>query len=100
MPDEVVELLDAMQRGDLTLAEVAQRFKERRWPRRRRPAAETYEQLAELDIQDPEPYLPGSFDDVAAAYHQKQISRDQFRVLSEAVAESQRAEDARDVDPG
>jgi hypothetical protein len=98
MPDEVLDLLDALQRGDLTLTEVAQRFRERRWPRRRRPSAATYEQLAERDIQDPEPYLPGSFDDVAAAYHRKQISREQFRVLSEAVAESQRAEDVEDLD--
>jgi hypothetical protein len=47
---------------------------------------------AELD--DPEIYVPGSFDDVIAAYGQRKITIDQLQVLSEAVAEAQRAEDA------
>jgi len=50
--------------------------------------------MAAAELQDPDPYIPNSFDDVAAAFHQKKITRDQFRALSEAVAYAQRAEDA------
>jgi len=93
MTDEVSELLDALHSGSMSLDEVAQRFKERRWLRRRSSTPATYVELAAAEIRDPEPYLPGSFDDVIAAYDQRKISREQLRVLSEAVAEAQRAED-------
>ena len=93
MTDEVAELLDALEEGRLTLDEVAQRFRVRKWPRRQHQAPATYLEMAAAELQDPDPHIPGSYDDVAAAYHQKRISRDQFRVLSEAVAEAQRAED-------
>ena len=96
MTNEVIELLDALQSGSMSLDEVAQRFKDRRWPRRRYNPPATYLEMAAAEIQDPEPYLPGSFDDVIAAYDQQKISREQLRVLSEAVAEAQRAEDAAD----
>ena len=45
--------------------------------------------------QDPEPYVPGSFDDITDAYDRGDLSRDEYRVLSEAVAESKRDEDRR-----
>ena len=94
MTNEVSELLDALHKGTMSLDEVVRRFKNRRWPRRRSPTPATYMEMAAAELQDPEPYLPGSFDDVIAAYDQQKISRDQLRVLSEAVAEAQRAEDA------
>jgi|ERR1022692_1160509 hypothetical protein len=94
MTSEVSELLDALHNGAMSLDEVAQRFRNRRWPRRRSPTPATYLEMAAEELQDPEPYLPGSFDDVIAAYDQGKISRDQLRVLSDAVAEAQRAEDA------
>jgi len=94
MSSEVSELLDALHSGTMSLDEVAQRFKSRRWPRRRPHAPATYLEMAAEELQDPEPYLPGSFDDVIAAYDQGKISRDQLRVLSDAAAEAQRAEDA------
>ena len=94
MTNEVIELLDALHSGSVSLDEVAQRFRDRRWPRRRSSRPATYLELAAADIRDPEPYLPGSFDDVIAAYDQHKISREQLRVLSEAVAEAQRVEDA------
>jgi hypothetical protein len=37
--------------------------------------------------------VPGSFDDVLAAYDRGDLSRTQYRVLAEAAAESLRAED-------
>lgn len=96
MTNDVAELLDALRDGRVTVDEVAQQFRTRRWPRRRRAEPTTFMELAARELEDPDPYIPGSFDDVAAAYHQKKITRDQFRILSEAVAEAQRAEDAAD----
>jgi hypothetical protein len=96
MTNEVVDLLEALHDGTLTLEDVAQRFRERRWPRRRPREHNSYTEMAAAELSDPEPYLPGSYDDVAAAYHAKKISRDQFRILSDAVAEAQHAEDASD----
>jgi hypothetical protein len=94
MSSEVSDLLDALHSGTISLDEVAQRFQNRRWPRRKSHAPATYLEMAAEELQDPEPYLPGSFDDVIAAYDQGKISRDQLRVLSDAVADAQRAEDA------
>jgi hypothetical protein len=44
---------------------------------------------------DPDPLVPGSFDEVAAAYHRGEISIDDYRTLAEAAADSMRAEDLR-----
>jgi len=94
MTNEVTELLDALHDGSVSLEEVAQRFRERRWPRRRPQEHGSYPEMAAAELSDPEPYIPNSYDDVAAAYHAKKISQDQFRVLSKAVADAQSAEDA------
>ena len=53
-------------------------------------------ELAAAELEDPEPYIPGSYDDVAAAYHGGRLTDEQYAVLSEAIAEAQRAEDAGD----
>ena len=94
MANEVMELLNALREGTVTVDEVAQQFRTRKWPRRRRTPPTTYAELATAELEDPDPYIPGSYDDVAAAFHQKKITREQFRILSDAVAEAQRAEDA------
>jgi hypothetical protein len=94
MTNEVVDLLGALQDGTLTTEEVAARFRIRKWPRRPVAHYENYLDRAAAEQQDPDIYLPGSFDDVIAAYDQQKISREQLRVLSEAIAEAQRAEDA------
>ena len=94
MTNEVSELLEALSDGTLTLDEVAQRFRSRTWPRRSTQDPASYLEMAAAELRDPDPYIPGSFDDVAAAYHQKKISREQFRVLSEAAADAERAEEA------
>ena len=95
MSNEVADLIQALHSGSMSLEEVAQRFRERSWPRRRAQEPQTYLELATAAQQDPEPYVPGSFDDVVAAYDRGQISDDEYEVLSEAVAESKRAEDRR-----
>ena len=93
MNNDVTELLNALQSGDMTLDEVALKFRHRRWPRRRLTHDESRSDIGARELEDPDPYVPGSYDDVAAAYNQNRITSDQFRALSEAIAESQRAED-------
>lgn len=95
MSSEVSDMLEALRDGTLSLDQVAQNFREREWPRRRRPPAASYLEMADRAQEDPSPYVPGSFDDVAAAFHRGDLSGDEYRVLSEAVAESKRAEDQR-----
>jgi hypothetical protein len=93
MTSEIDELIESLRNGTLSLDEVAQRFRERSWPRRRTPAPESYLELATAAQQDPDLYVAGSFDDVAAAHQDGRITDAEYAVLSEAVAESKRAED-------
>jgi hypothetical protein len=95
MTSEVSDLIKELLAGTKSLDEVAQRFRERKWPRRKRPAPATYLEMAARTMEDPEPYVPGSFDDVSAAFHRGDLTRDEYRVLSDAVAESKREEDRR-----
>jgi hypothetical protein len=44
--------------------------------------------------------VPDSFDDVLAAYDLGRVTDEEYAVLSEAVAESKRAEDHRKADEG
>jgi hypothetical protein len=97
MTSEVSDLIKALRDGTMTLDQVAQRFRDRQWPRRKRPPPASYLEMAARAQEDPEPYLPGSFDDVVDAYDRGDLSRAEYRVLSEAVAESKRAEDEREA---
>ena len=92
---EVTELMAALRNGSLSLDEVAQQFRERTWPRTRKPIPASYTEMAAAAQDDPEPYVPGSFDELAAAYRRGDLTRPQYRALAEAVAESLRAEDER-----
>jgi hypothetical protein len=95
MSSEVTELLTALQDGTMSLQQVAQRFRERSWPRSRRVEPRTYLELAEAAQNDPEPLVPGSFDEVAAAYYRGDLTRPDYRILAEAAAASMREEDMR-----
>lgn len=90
---EVTDLLAALRDGSMSLDEVAQRFRERSWPRRHTLPAATYLELAARAQEDPEPDVPGSFDEVTAALYRGEITNDAYDVLAEAMAESKRAED-------
>jgi hypothetical protein len=84
---EVTELIADLRAGRLSLDQVAQRFRDRRWPEA------SYEDAPDLDLasralDDPEPYVPGSFDDVSAALHRQELTLDQYEVLARAAAES------------
>jgi len=93
MTSEVTELIVALRDGTMTLEQVAQQFRERSWPKTRAPQPTTFLDLAVAAERDPNPDIPGSFDEVTAAYDRGQLSRQQYRVLAEAAAESLRAED-------
>ena len=88
MTSEVTELISSLRDGSMNLEEVASRFRARSWPRRHRPDPATYLEMAAAAQQDPEPHVPGSFDDVTAAYHRGDLSDDEYEVLAHAMAES------------
>jgi hypothetical protein len=90
---EVTELIKALRRGDASLEEVALRFRERSWPRRIRPKPGSHAEMAAAAERDPEPDLPGSFDEVYAAYHGRELSREEFQVLKAAALEAMSADD-------
>jgi hypothetical protein len=95
MSTEVTDLITALRDGSMTLDQVAQRFRERSWPRRKTVPPVTYLERAAAAQQDSESYVPNSFDDVVAAYDLGRVTDEEYTVLSEAVAESKRAEDRR-----
>jgi hypothetical protein len=92
MSGEVSELLEALRRGNIDLDEVARRFRQRAWTWRRPSRPATYLEMAAAELLDPDLSLPGSFDDVVAAYDAGTITRDQFRALAQAVAQAPRAD--------
>lgn len=93
MTSEVIDMLAALRDGATSLNEVAERFRNRKWPRRETVRPSTYLEAAARAQEDPDPYIPGSFDDVAGAYHRGELSDEQYEVLAQAMAESMRAED-------
>jgi hypothetical protein len=95
MTSEVAELIGALQNGTMSLEEVAQRFRDRTWPRTRNPKPQTYLERAAAAEADPDPLVPGSFDEVAAAYHRGDLSLDAYRTLADAAADSIREEQTR-----
>jgi hypothetical protein len=88
MSNEVADLLTALHEGSLSLDEVAGRFRARLWPGRPAAHAQSHLDLAAADLHDPEPYIPGSYDDVVSAYDQGRLTDAQYAVLADAIAES------------
>ena len=100
---EVEDLLRALCDGSMSLDEVAERFRARSWLRRRSAPTSTYAEIATAELADPAAYVPGSFDDVSAAYHRGELTDEQYDVLANAMAASIAAEDAANEtrsDPG
>ena len=83
---EVAELIAAIRSGSLTVEEVAQRFRRRTWAIARRPVPRSYAEMAAQ--QDVDADVPGSFDEVVAAYDRGELNREQFRTLAHAVADA------------
>jgi hypothetical protein len=90
---EVTELMDRYKAGEVTLAELVQNFRTRRWPRTEPPKPMTYQELAARTEQDPETDVPDSFDDVEAAFFRHDLSVEEYNTLRAAMVEALRAED-------
>jgi hypothetical protein len=91
---EVTDLIDSYKAGEMTLDELARRFRARHWPRTpapRRPS--TYLEMAALAQEDPGSVVPGSFDDVEVAFIRHELSVDEYKVLRAAMSESLQAEE-------
>jgi len=89
MTNEVHDLLKALREGRMRLDEVAEKFRQHNWPRAgTRPT--TYTEYAKAEMEDPEPYVPGSFDEVTLAYHKGDLSDEQYNVLAAAMAQSKK----------
>jgi len=95
MTSEVTNLIIALRDGTMSVEEVAQRFRNRSWPRSTAQPPTTYLELAARAQEDPEPDIPGSFDEVTAAFYRGEIADTDYEVLAQAMAESKRAEDRR-----
>lgn len=95
MRSNITTLIAELNSGTMNLDEVAQRFREYSWPRTGRSDPQTYLEMAANAQRDPEPDVPGSFDDVVAAYDRGELTSEQYRTLAKAAAESMREEDMR-----
>jgi hypothetical protein len=89
---EVSGLIAAMRSGELTLQQLADAFRARRWPTRTVPDPTSYMEQAAAAQADPDVDLPGSFDEVTAAYDRGELTSAEYEVLSDAVTESINAE--------
>ncbi|MGB6455573.1 MAG: hypothetical protein WBH47_13940 [Streptosporangiaceae bacterium] len=83
---DVTECIAALRAGRMSLDEVAEWFRQREWGAARRPAPATHAEMARQ--QDVEPDVPGSYDDVTAAYDRGDLTSEEYRVLSDAVADA------------
>jgi hypothetical protein len=92
---EVTDLLAALKAGRVSLEEVAEEFRHRVWRPTRSEARTPAEAAA---MRDPGADVPGSYDEVTAAYDRGELTSDQYQVLSEAVAEAINDEARREAE--
>jgi hypothetical protein len=92
---DVAELIAALRAGTMSLEEVARRFRQRSWPDQAKAEPKTDLEFATRALEDPDPYVEGSFDDVAAAFHRGDLTLAEYEVLARAASESMDAEDRR-----
>jgi len=87
---DITELIAALRARAVTLDEVAEQFRRRRWARSRRPEPRTSREMAEQ--LDPALPVPGSIDEVTAAYDRGELTPEEYDVLAAAVADAFRVE--------
>jgi hypothetical protein len=87
---DITELITALRARAITVDEVAEQFRRRRWARSRRPAPRTSREMAEQ--LDPALPVPGSIDEITAAYDRGELTPEEYDVLAAAVADAFRAE--------
>jgi hypothetical protein len=95
---DVSGLIAELRAGRLSIDDVAERFRHRDWPATRRRPRATCDEIALQ--QDVDVDVPGSFDEVTAAYDRGELTSDEYRVLSDAVADAINAAPARDSQDG
>ena len=81
--------------GEMTLDALCRKFRTRRWPAVP-PVTPPGMEEAAAAIDDPEPYVPGSFDDVVRAYDRGWITDPDYEALA---APPRRASGASRGDP-
>ena len=86
---EVTGMIAAYGTGKISLADLACCFRLRTWPAVP-PACPPEMRDAAPALDDPEPYVPGSFDDVVLAYDLGKLSDDEYRELAKAAAAASR----------
>jgi hypothetical protein len=79
----VTSMLTSYREGRLSLDDLSLEFRARRWPRIPDVCPPELEPAREA-IDDPEPYVPGSFDDVVLAYDLGWLSDADFDILAVA----------------
>jgi hypothetical protein len=90
---DVTDLLASYKAGELTLDELAERFRNRGWPRAApSPRSSSYLEMAAGAQEDPGSDVPDSFDDVEAAFFRHELSTEEYELLRRAVAEALDAE--------
>ena len=88
MPDdEVTGMIRSYLVGALTLDGICQKFRSRCWPAVPATCPAGLETAAPA-IDDPEPYVPGSFDDVVRAYDLGWITDPDYEAFAGAAAAS------------
>ncbi len=80
---EVTGMIDAYRTGTISLEDLACYFGLRTWPAVP-PACPPELQDAAPAVDDPEPYVPGSFDDVVLAYDLGKLSDEDYQELARA----------------
>lgn len=86
---EITDLIGSYRAGELTLDELAERFRSRTWPRSSPPSRPSdYLEMAARAQEDPGSDVPDSFDDVEAAFFRHELSAEEYEVLRRAVAEA------------
>jgi hypothetical protein len=77
----VITMLTSYREGRISLDDLSLEFRARRWPRIPDVCPPELESAREA-IDDPEPYVPGSFDDVVLAYDLGWLSAADFDILA------------------
>jgi Zeta toxin len=83
----VAAMIDAYRRGQLSLDGLGLEFRARRWPSVPSVCPPALEPAAPA-VDDLEPYVPGSFDDVVLAYDTGKLHDDEYEFLAEAATVS------------
>ncbi len=84
---EVTTMIRYHLAGEMTLDALCGRFRTRRWPAAP-PVVPLGMEEAAAAIDDPEPWVPGSFDDVVRAYDRGWITDPDYEALAAAAAAS------------